>query len=77
MTSTNRTGSQKEIGTPTGKNGRGQVQNNWRVLGVSSPLAETLRPAIVIGNKQLQQMSVSGLTNLPTHLLQIWVGNSK
>jgi hypothetical protein len=70
VTSTNRAGSQNEIGTPILGTGFVHVQISCLGLGVSSPLAETLIPPIVIGNIQLQQISEMGLTNLPTHLLK-------
>jgi hypothetical protein len=60
-----RTGSQNDIGIPIRG---GSLQKQIGVLGVlvsSGPLA-TWIPAIVIGNKHFQQMSVMGFTNRPT-----------
>lgn len=69
MTSTSLTGSQNEIGIPTRGIGLEHVQSTLRAFGVSSPFLETRMPAMVIGKIQLQQISVTGLINLPTHLL--------
>jgi hypothetical protein len=44
------------------------VQTIFRGLLVSSPFGDTFKPQMVIGNKQLQQMSLTGFTNLPLHL---------
>jgi hypothetical protein len=46
----------------------GHRQIGVRGFSVSSPDAETRIPPIVIGNKHDQQISVMGLTNLPTQL---------
>ena len=68
VTSISRAGSQKEIGIPT--LGIGVPQKHKISLGfeVSSLLGDTFNPLMVMGNKQLQQMSLTGFTNLPEHL---------
>jgi hypothetical protein len=48
-----------------------QVQRISLGFPVSSPEGDTFKPHIVIGNKQLQQMSLTGFTNLPLHLHQL------
>lgn len=67
MTSTKRTGSQKEIGNPMRGIGFEHVQKNVRGFCVSSPEVETRMPPMVMGKIQLQQISVMGLTNRPLH----------
>jgi hypothetical protein len=68
VTSINLAGSQKDIGIPIRGTGLPQLHIIWRGLPVSSLPGDTLSPPIVIGNKQLQHMSVIGFTNLPLHL---------
>ncbi|GHT93169.1 hypothetical protein FACS1894122_07990 [Alphaproteobacteria bacterium] len=70
VTSISRTGSQNEIGRPY-LTKRGGGAGHWQIiflgLDVSSPPGDTFIPQIVIGNKQLQQISLTGFTNLPAH----------
>lgn len=68
VTSTNRTGSQKDTGNPIRGMGVPQAQMGVRGLWVSSPEEETGIPPIVMGNRHDQHTSVMGLTNFPTHL---------
>jgi len=72
VTSTSLTGSQNDTGMPI--LGKGVVHLHKMLLGllVSSSLEDTLRPPIVMGNKQDQQMSVIGFTNRPTQFA--WTG---
>jgi hypothetical protein len=68
VTSISLAGSQNDTGMPMRGIGFSQVQRISLGLLVSSPLGDTFSPQIVMGNKQLQHMSVAGLTNLPVHL---------
>jgi len=76
VTSTSRTGSQKLTGIPgtgTGNGGRLHAHNGLLdVDGLGLPFT-TFTPAIFKGKIHFQQISVIGLTNLPTHLE--WTGN--
>jgi hypothetical protein len=77
VTSTSRTGSQKLtgiLGTGTGNGGRLQAHKGLRdVEGLGFPPTTSI-PAIFKGKMHFQQISVIGLTNLPTHLE--WTGNA-
>jgi hypothetical protein len=69
VTSTSLAGSQNPIGIPgtgVGRGGRGHRHGIWLGFSVSSrPPVLTLMGPIERGNKQDQQISVNGLTNLP------------
>jgi hypothetical protein len=67
VTSINLAGSQNDMGIPIRGTGLPQLQIIWRGLPVSSLPGDTRSPPIVMGNRQLQHMSVMGFTNLPLH----------
>lgn len=71
VTSINLAGSQNDIGSPILGIGDPHVQITLLGFPVSSLPGDTRTPQIVIGNKQLQLMSVIGFTNLPVHLAKV------